>query len=107
MAHQLRALIALLLTLGLAVVLLPAVALAVPPADSCMGFEACEGNTGGLQPGACIGFHACLDNSGNINENACHSSLEASFTPGACQQNTGSVGVGACLGGAACFFNAG
>src|SRR5215510_12417944 len=44
MARQSRALIALLLTLGLAVLLLPSVALAappVPPAGSCMGTDAC------------------------------------------------------------------
>src|SRR5215813_6327448 len=103
MAHQSRALIALLLTIGLVVLLLPSVALAgppKPPAGSCIGTDACAGNTGGLGTNACVGIHACFTNAGSIAKDACHES-------GACELNTGAVGVGACQGIFACLNNSG
>ena len=74
MTNPSRALIALLLTIGLAVLLLPSGALAAPPAPpagSRLGPDACYGNTGGLQTDACVGDLACFNNSGNINRSAC------------------------------------
>src|SRR5262249_9652016 len=61
----------------------PAVALAAPPAGSCIGVDACTGNTGSLQTDACVGARACLNNAGSINKKAC----QAPDTP---------VGVGGC-----------
>src|SRR5215470_16893563 len=110
MAHQSRALIALLLTVGLVVLFLPAPALAgppKPPAGSCLGTDACTGNTGGLQTNACVGAHACFFNSGSVNIDACH--IRPLFPSDAqmCEGNSGAVGVGACQGVNACFHNAG
>src|SRR5262245_61796628 len=70
-AHQSRALIALLLTIGLVVLFLPSVALAgplKPPAGSCIGTDPCTGNTGSLQTNACVGDFACFFNTGSINK---------------------------------------
>src|SRR5262245_40859930 len=70
-----RALISLLLTLGLAVLFLPAGALAgppKPPASSCLGTDACTGNTGGLGANACVGDLACFNNAGSVAKDACH-----------------------------------
>ena len=107
MAHQSRALIALLLTLGLVALLLPSVALAAPPAGSCIGVDACTGNTGSLQTDACVGEHACFNNAGSINKKACQAPDTPVGVGGVCQQNTGSVGVGACQGIGACSVNQG
>src|SRR5262245_44208580 len=109
MSRPSRTLIALPPTLCLAVLPLPPVASAgppKPPAGSCVGVDACTGNTGGLGTNACVGDRACFDNSGNINQNACNGPLLFDQF-GVCESNTGSVGVGACQGEVACIENEG
>src|SRR5688500_1877739 len=38
---------------------------------SCVGEDACEGNTGPVGNASCLGDEACFDNSGPIRNNAC------------------------------------
>ena len=93
----------------LSFLLAPAVPEAAPPADRCVGDDACTGNTGTVGPGSCIGLDACWGNTGNINTNACRpvagqNPLDAIAV---CETNQGDVGEGACRQQTACVANAG
>jgi hypothetical protein len=106
-----------LLALGL--LLLPAAVGAQPVGEgSCLGENACGGNTGPVGNDACIGFEACAFNEGPVRDDACLGTDACALNTGpikdhscvgviACTSNTGPVKDHSCLGDVACAGNTG
>ena len=86
------------LGLALGPLLLPAPALAKVGKGSCVGTDACTGNTGNIKNRACVGDFACLFNSGAVGNHACVG-VEA------CLNNSGTIWPGQCIGDEVCKDN--
>ena len=67
---------------------------------SCLGNDACQGNTGKIAFGACNGDKACQYNSGNVAFGSCNGD-------NACGHNTGAVATLSCNGDGSCQVNRG
>jgi hypothetical protein len=86
-----------LLALGL--LLLPAAAWAQTVGQgSCVGQDACTGNTGPVGHAACNGDFACADNIGSVGDGSC-------IGAAACWSNSGTIGPGQCIGDWSCYGN--
>jgi hypothetical protein len=86
-----------LLALGL--LLLPAAAWAQTVGQgSCVGEDACTGNTGAVGNAACIGDFACEGNTGTVGHGSCVGAE-------ACWLNSGTIGPGQCIGDRSCYQN--
>lgn len=84
--------------------------------SSCVGQDACTGNTGIIGCNSCIGDRACFDNSNDVGEISCIGNFSCDTNSGvvgdgscdgsiACSLNSGKVGNGSCLGDEACSEN--
>src|SRR4029453_5243858 len=65
---------------------------------SCVGEDACTGNTGLVGNAACIGGSACAGNTGAVGNAAC-------IGAAACWSNSGTIGPGQCIGDWSCYGN--